>query len=379
MRKNPELNVFPISLSLKKTTLKNFDPVLFFTSYPQVYFKEESDPIALYATGAIAVFDNYPPLEPDSEIYLFFSGDSKSATLRVFIPKKIAFVSKEKIEVWEYSAPCIDYHYQQWIPPITTKASQYKKGVEQLKRLIHQQAIQKGVLAQVQSYPWPGDFSLRSLEKHPTPGTKFYFKYSNHLAFLGITPEWLYKRNQRSISIDALAGTTEVNDLKDLETSKIVEEFSVVKTGILHAIQNLIQEGKFAPIDTYKIHHQLAHRYNCFIGVLRDTVKDPDLILSLHPTPAIIGLPKNKALNAIHTLELFDRNYYASPIGYYTFVKARIAIALRCAILDDKMSYLYSGAGIVADSLAQKEWEETQKKLQLMKSLLALGSSRIIE
>ena len=93
------------------------------------------------------------------------------------------------------------------------------------------------------------------------------------------------------------------------------------------------------------------------------------LVGQLHPTPAVGGLPRAAALAAIAELEGFERGLYAGPVGW---VDARgegeWAVALRGASLDGSRARLVAGAGIVAGSDPDAEWDETEAKLQAMLS-----------
>ena len=92
----------------------------------------------------------------------------------------------------------------------------------------------------------------------------------------------------------------------------------------------------------------------------------------LHPTPAIAGVPVAAALAAIADLEGFDRGLYAGPVGWVdTRGDGDWAVALRSATLDGTRACLVAGAGIVAGSDPDAEWEETEAKLAAMRSALA--------
>lgn len=99
-----------------------------------------------------------------------------------------------------------------------------------------------------------------------------------------------------------------------------------------------------------------------------------DVAALLHPTPAVAGVPLAAALAAIAELETFDRGLYAGPVGW---VDARgdgdWAVALRSATLDGSRARLVAGAGIVAGSDPDAEWDETEAKLAAMRSALTEG------
>ena len=96
-----------------------------------------------------------------------------------------------------------------------------------------------------------------------------------------------------------------------------------------------------------------------------------DVAARLHPTPAVAGVPEAAALAAIAELEGFDRGLYAGPVGW---IDARgdgdWAVALRSATLDGTRARLVAGAGIVAGSDPDAEWDETEAKLAAMRSAL---------
>lgn len=116
----------------------------------------------------------------------------------------------------------------------------------------------------------------------------------------------------------------------------------------------------------------VAHLATTVRGRLLDPAVSALAIATLlHPTPAVAGVPQGAALAAIAELEGFDRGLYAGPVGW---VDARgdgeWAVALRSAILDGTRARLVAGAGIVAGSDPDAEWEETEAKLAAMRSAL---------
>jgi isochorismate synthase EntC len=91
----------------------------------------------------------------------------------------------------------------------------------------------------------------------------------------------------------------------------------------------------------------------------------------LHPTPAVGGEPREKALPLIPALEGLDRGWYAGPIGWTDlFEDGEFCVALRCALLRGKVAHLYAGEGIVVDSDPAQELEANEAKLQALLPLL---------
>jgi isochorismate synthase len=91
----------------------------------------------------------------------------------------------------------------------------------------------------------------------------------------------------------------------------------------------------------------------------------------LHPTSAVCGMPLEAAMNFLETNEGYDREFYSGflgPVNYQS--ESSIFVNLRCMqLLEDKVR-LYAGAGVTADSIPEKEWEETEMKMRGMLSLI---------
>ena len=91
----------------------------------------------------------------------------------------------------------------------------------------------------------------------------------------------------------------------------------------------------------------------------------------MHPTPAVCGLPKNKALEFLLKNEIHNREFYSGFLGPVNIGKSSaLFVNLRCMQLKDKEAVIYVGCGITADSQPEKEWEETQLKSQILLSVI---------
>ena len=90
-----------------------------------------------------------------------------------------------------------------------------------------------------------------------------------------------------------------------------------------------------------------------------------DVVKALHPTPALGGRPRRVALPIINQAEPFSRGWYGAPVGWLDPQNnGMFAVAIRSAVSVGDESMLYAGAGIVADSVPDKEWRETQLKFK---------------
>lgn len=90
-----------------------------------------------------------------------------------------------------------------------------------------------------------------------------------------------------------------------------------------------------------------------------------DILASLHPTPAVCGTPRNVALSILTENELFDRGWYAGPVGWFASDGKGIFVpALRTAVSTGSCWRLFAGGGIVAGSNPALEWEESELKFE---------------
>ena len=211
-----------------------------------------------------------------------------------------------------------------------------------------------------------------SLEE-ATPGCfHFYVEPEEGIAFLGASPERLFRREGRDIESEAVAGTrprgtSEADDdeLRDelLASEKDLSEHAYVRMSIGETLGTLCEELE---VDEDISEMKLArgrHLRSQVRGVLREGVTDADVLCALHPTPAMGGYPKGKAIKEIRDLEPFDRGWYAGPVGWIGSEGSEFAVGIRSGLARGKSLALYSGAGIVAGSVPEEEWAEIEGKI----------------
>lgn len=118
---------------------------------------------------------------------------------------------------------------------------------------------------------------------------------------------------------------------------------------------------------------QLVHLRTDLRFRLPDARHLGDVLLALHPTPAVCGLPKEQAWRFILDNESSARRYYSGFCGLLDFQgRTRLFVSLRCMNIGDRSVRLYAGGGLLQESAEQQEWEETEAKMETMRRLLWL-------
>ena len=119
----------------------------------------------------------------------------------------------------------------------------------------------------------------------------------------------------------------------------------------------------------------MQHLLTTVDGRLRRDVSLDQVLRSLHPTPATCGSPTEEALSLIRELEPNPRGLYAGAVGWVDTQGAEFAVAIRSALVGSNDALIYAGAGIVAESVAEEEYNECTLKMSVMRKALieALG------
>lgn len=208
----------------------------------------------------------------------------------------------------------------------------------------------------------------------------YHFLWSEQAgsAFIGSSPERLYKRTGNGLHTEALAGTvavtpdvaqTERYRLWLLSDQKNRAENQLVVDDIQQQLNGYIREMAVQNIEIKRLHN-VQHLRRKIRAVLAFSTTDSDCLAHIHPTAAVAGLPRENALAFIREHEGFIRGWYASALGSFTSDNAEFCVALRSAQIIDHQITLYAGAGIVENSQAESEWDEIERKAATLGELL---------
>jgi len=242
--------------------------------------------------------------------------------------------------------------------------TEWKRLVEQAVAHIRTGALQKVVLARETTLHFasaPDPFQLTAALRSEGAAL-FCVQEADGKAFFGATPERLFRRQDGSILVEAVAGTRKLGDALEqelLSSAKDLREFQFVQDYLQKELPSL----SFSPIRVHKTAN-VQHLFSQGVGPW--AFNDPTaLIESLHPTPALCGTPKEPALAWIQANEPFSRGLYGGVIGWEWGDKAEWMVTIRSCFLEGLTAQLYVGTGIVEGSDPELEWQELEAKLSL--------------
>ena len=254
------------------------------------------------------------------------------------------------------------------------QAEAYERMLQKAIAHINEGELDKVVLSLrlALANPSEADLNIRNLF---TPDAKDSFRYifslNEGVVWVGDTPETLLTRNHSRIQTVALAGTRRLDDVKyDDFTSKEFEEQGFIVAELKQRLAPFVERVQLS--DRQRVSAQnLVHLKTTLEGTLIKDFSDEELLGALHPTAAVCGFPREKALALISILEGHDRELYTGYMGFRSASKSTYFVNLRCARIDQSALELFVGAGITAQSISKNEIDEIQSKTATIMRLIA--------
>lgn len=236
--------------------------------------------------------------------------------------------------------------------------------------------LEKLVLARVVDVEAPAPIPVRavmkSLEARHPQCWSFLVRGRDGRAFIGASPETLCEARGDVLLADALAGTAAGGQGAALLASdKERREHGTVVEGIRESLAPFVTRLEHAPAPSLKVLANVEHLHTPMRAQLKPGVRPLEVARALHPTPAVAGKPREAALAWLRAHEGFSRGWYAGAVGTLGPAGVTLAVALRSALVDGARAEVFVGAGVVAGSTADSEWQETERKARAM--LPALG------
>lgn len=259
------------------------------------------------------------------------------------------------------------------------KEDHFVQMVEKAKEHIVKGDIFQVVLSQRFTSPFEGNpFSLyRQLRtSNPSP-YMFYMDFGDYV-ILGTSPESLVKVNNGVVTTNPIAGTKPrgktveedeqiaknlLNDEKEVAEHRMLVDLGRNDIGRISEIGSVKIE-KYMTIEYYKY---VMHIVSEVTGRLQEDLHVLDVLTTCLPAGTVSGAPKIRAMQIINELETTKRGVYAGAVGYISITgNMDMALAIRTMIVKDDKAYVQAGAGIVYDSIASNEYEETINKAKAL-------------
>ena len=197
--------------------------------------------------------------------------------------------------------------------------------------------------------------------------------------WLTATPEILLEGKAEAWRTIALAGTMKLEGEQlngEGETvrwsTKNIQEQRIVATYITECLEQFTGDFHEEGPRTVRAAN-LVHLRSDFTFSLPDNQHLGDLLHTLHPTPAVCGLPKRETFEFITHNEHTPRRYYSGFMGMLDPTEeTHLYVSLRCMNIEGNQDHLYAGGGLLKDSQKEQEWQETEAKLETMRRCIAI-------
>lgn len=257
------------------------------------------------------------------------------------------------------------------------KPEQFHDMVEKAVEYIHAGEIFQGVLSQRFSvdFDLPAFDLYRSLRRlNPSPF--LFFINFDGFSLVGSSPEILVRLRDGTVTIRPIAGTRK-RGKDEAEDKALVEDLladpkeRAEHLMLLDLGRNDI--GRVADISTVEVTDQFTVEYYSHVmhivsnveGKIKDGLDSIDALFAGFPAGTVSGAPKVRAMEIIDELEPTRRSFYAGCVGYLDGNgDLDTCIALRTALVKDGKVYVQAGGGVVADSTANFEYQESKNKAQ---------------
>jgi anthranilate synthase component 1 len=239
------------------------------------------------------------------------------------------------------------------------------------------------VIGQLLQKPFKGSaLSLYRALRGLNPSPYMYFYDMGDFQIAGASPEILVRQDEVSgdsqgstrVTIRPIAGTrprgkTPAQDQALEQELRADPKECAEHLMLIDLARNDV--GRIAQTGTVKVNEQMVvERYSHVMhlvsdveGILKPELSAMDVLRASFPAGTLSGAPKIRALEIIDALEPVKRGLYGGACGYLSFTgEMDLAIAIRTGVLKDETLYVQAGAGIVADSIPESEWQETESK-----------------
>lgn len=269
-------------------------------------------------------------------------------------------------------------------------ADEYQRAVTIARDHIGAGDILQAVISRRISCPYDGDpFLLYRALRAINPGPYLYYLNFEDHQIAGSSPEMLVRVEGRTVTTVPIAGTRRrgkddgedqvlaedlLNDPKERAEHLMLVDLARNDIGRVSTYGS-VRVRDFMTIERFS---HVQHIVSTVQGTLADHLTCFDAFTSCFPAGTVSGAPKIRAMEIISDLEPADRGLYAGAVGYIGFDRTLdFAIAIRTIQIRDGTASVQVGAGIVADSVPEHEWKETEVKAAAMMQAIKLAGGSV--
>ncbi|MDG6954505.1 MAG: anthranilate synthase component I [Nitrososphaerota archaeon] len=274
-------------------------------------------------------------------------------------------------------------------PRLSMSRDKFEDGVLRIKEHISAGDIFQAVLSRRIDVDVEGELSAfyESLSR-VNPSPYMYFLKFGDTKIIGSSPEMLARVEDRRVGTYPIAGTRPVlADSKEnaklarelVEDPKEKAEHVMLVDLARNDVGRISKYGsikvpEFMTVERFShVQHMVSH----VVGELQEGLDSYDALRAVFPAGTVSGAPKVRAMEIIEQLEPSARGPYAGAVGYFSFNgNADFAITIRTLVSRGRTCSIQAGAGIVADSSPEKEWDETEAKARGLLKALELAEEK---
>ena len=253
--------------------------------------------------------------------------------------------------------------------------AQYKQSVDAIKEYILAGDTMQVVLSQRLSIPFHAEpLNLYRALRCINPSPYMYYFHCGDFYVAGSSPEILARLEDNLVTVRPIAGTRRRGYTPEEDAAleaelladpkEIAEHLMLIDLG-RNDVGRIANTGSVLLTEKMVVerYSHVMHISSNVTGDLRSGLDAMDVLRATLPAGTLSGAPKIRAMEIIDELEPEKRGVYGGAVGYLDWSgNMDTAIAIRTAVIKDKVLYIQAGAGVVADSIPELEWEETMNK-----------------
>jgi anthranilate synthase component 1 len=365
-----------------------YDVVRFIEDLPEKDWEHRLDmpDIYLMLTDTMLIFDNLKQkIKVVSNVHIDGSRSPEEA-YREAVEKINGIIERLKSPVNAYREAPTEVEAGEFVSSFGPQ-EKFEGAVLKAKEYVRAGDIIQVVLSQrFQRHTSLEPFSIYRALRVINPSPYMYYLDTGEAQIVGSSPEILVRLEGNNITLRPIAGTrkrgdTETEDLAledelKADPKEVAEHIMLVDLG-RNDVGRVARTGsvKVTELMVVERYSHVMHMVSNVKGELRDGLNAFDVLRASFPAGTVTGAPKVRAMEIIDELEPVRRGPYAGAVGYLSYSgNMDTAITIRTLIIKDGMVYMQAGAGIVADSVPEKEYEETVNKARgMMKAVDMAG------